>query len=149
MTQNKNAECLADQIAEQFEKQDCSNTTGANTVPGTENQFPNYPKLLDHCGLNITTTRDGVIMPACVPNLESNLVLSNFTESQYSNYLNDSKYTGVGLASEDNWIVVVLTTSSPTGNFAPASNVAGLVLKVGSHCYFLSFLLGFLMVLMS
>lgn len=140
---------MADQIAEQFEKQDCSNTTGADTVPGTENQFPNYPKLLDHCGLNITTTKDGVIMPACVPDLESNLVLSNFTKSQYSNSLNDSKYTGVGLASEDNWIVVVLTTSSPTGNYAPASNVAGLVLKVGCHCYFLSFLLGFLMVLMS
>ncbi|KAL5076152.1 hypothetical protein RYX36_015136 [Vicia faba] len=30
-------------------------------------------------------------------------------------FLNNSKYTGVGLNSEDDWMVLVLTTTTPTG----------------------------------
>lgn len=152
LAENENADCLADEMANQFKNQDCSNTTGADTVPGTEEQFSNYPQLLDHCHLNISVTRGGVIMPACVPNLETSLVLSNFTQSQYSQYLNDSLYIGAGIASEDNWIVVVLTANTPNGSFSPAeanSNVAGPVPKADFHCHFFSSLLAFFMVLMS
>lgn len=89
-------------------------------------------------------------MPACIPNLESNLVLSNFTQSQYTKYLNDSQYTGAGIASEDNWIVVVLTTNTPEGSFAKAdTNFAGLVRKIDFHCHLLPLLLAFLILLMS
>ncbi|XP_051152904.1 uncharacterized GPI-anchored protein At5g19250-like [Andrographis paniculata] len=122
LTKNDRAECLAEKVAEQFKNQPCTNTTGANTVPGTEPQYADFPKLLSKCNLNVTTTRDGQIMPACVPNLEPAVVLSNFTKSQYSGNLNDTQYTGIGIGSEKNWIVVVLTTSTPEGNYALGTN---------------------------
>ncbi|WOG83318.1 hypothetical protein DCAR_0102493 [Daucus carota subsp. sativus] len=123
LTDNDKAECLAEEIAEQFKNTPCSNTTGANTVPGTEPQFSDFPALLNKCKLNVTTTRDGTIMPACVPNLVQDVVLSNYTQSQYAAFLNDTKYTGIGIGSDEDWIVVILTTGTPTGNFATGSSV--------------------------
>ncbi|XP_010486087.1 PREDICTED: uncharacterized GPI-anchored protein At3g06035-like [Camelina sativa] len=117
-SKNENAECLADEIADQFKNKPCTNDTGSFTVPGTEPQFANYPKMLSKCHLNVTDTRDGMVMPACVPRLESSLVLTNFTKTQYSLGLNDSKYTGIGIGKEDNWIVVVLTTNTPEGSYS-------------------------------
>ncbi|KAL1059989.1 hypothetical protein V6Z11_1Z136300 [Gossypium hirsutum] len=105
LTTNENAECLADELAEEFKNQPCTNSTGANTVPGTEPQ-------------------DGAVMPACVPNLAPSLVLTNFTQSQYSGNLNETKYTGIGIGSEGDWIVVVLTTSTTEGNYATATTAA-------------------------
>ncbi|CAN0856630.1 Uncharacterized GPI-anchored protein At3g06035 [Linum grandiflorum] len=125
LTENDNAECLASEIADQFKGQPCTNTTGANTVPGTEPQLPNYPSLLDKCKLNVTNTRDGAVMPACVPNLDPALVLTNFTMSQYSDNLNDTKYTGVGIGTEGDWVVVVLSTSTPDGSFTTFKGAAG------------------------
>ncbi|CAH2054886.1 unnamed protein product [Thlaspi arvense] len=118
LNKNKNAECLADEIADQFKNKPCTNDTGSATVPGNEPQFANYPKILAKCHLNVSDTRDGMIMPACVPRLESTLVLTNFTKSQYSASLNDSKFTGMGIGKEDDWIVVVLTTSTPEGSYS-------------------------------
>ncbi|PPS02195.1 hypothetical protein GOBAR_AA18457 [Gossypium barbadense] len=90
LTTNENAECLADELAEEFKNQPCTNSTGANTVPGTEPQFANYPNILAKCHLNVSVTRDGAVMPACVPNLAPSLVLTNFTQSQYSENLNET-----------------------------------------------------------
>uniref|UniRef100_A0A5B7A0B1 Uncharacterized GPI-anchored protein At5g19230-like domain-containing protein n=1 Tax=Davidia involucrata TaxID=16924 RepID=A0A5B7A0B1_DAVIN len=104
-------------MTDQFKNQPCTNTTGSNTVPGTEPQFSNYPSLLAKCHLNVTSTRDGAILPACIPNLVLYLVLSNFTQYQYFDYLNDTKFTGAGIGYEDNWIVVALTMSTPGGSF--------------------------------
>ncbi|KAM6545382.1 hypothetical protein CsatB_026118 [Cannabis sativa] len=120
LVKNDNAECLADELSEQFQNRPCTNATGANTVPGTEPQFANYPNILTKCRLNVSNTRDGAVLPACVPNLDSSLVLTNFTRSQYSNYLNDTKFSGIGIGSEDNWIIVVLTTNTAEGSFVPA-----------------------------
>ncbi|KAI3948098.1 hypothetical protein MKX01_014697 [Papaver californicum] len=146
-TENDKAECLADKFADQFKKQPCTNTTGSFTVPGTEPQFTNYPQLLAKCQLNINDTRNGVIMPVCVPRLDPTLVLTNFTQSQYSAYLNDTKYTGVGVGSKDDWIVMVLTTNSPGGAFT-ASGSAALAPNKGLKFLLIS-LLGFFLVLCS
>ncbi|KAH1096292.1 hypothetical protein J1N35_013213 [Gossypium stocksii] len=124
LTTNENAECLADELAEEFKNQPCTNSTGANTVPGTEPQFANYPNILAKCHLNVSVTRDGAVMPACVPNLAQSLVLTNFTQSQYSENLNETKYTGIGIGSEGDWIVVVLTTNTAEGNYATATTTA-------------------------
>ncbi|KAK7280175.1 hypothetical protein RJT34_25237 [Clitoria ternatea] len=143
LSRNKNADCLAEKIADQFKKQPCTNSTGANTVPGTEPQFSNYPDLLTKCHLAISNTRDGSVMPACVPKLVPNLVLANFTKSLYSDNLNDTTYTGIGIGSEDNWIVVVLTTNTPAGNFAPyTSNGANLISRSGLIFCSVLFLVG-------
>ncbi|XP_057762524.1 uncharacterized GPI-anchored protein At3g06035-like [Arachis stenosperma] len=122
LTKNENANCLANEMADQFKDQPCTNSTGANTVPGTEPQFPNYPQHLRKCHLNVSNTRDGSVMPACVPGLVPSLVLDNFTRSLYSGNLNDSKYTGIGIGSEDDWIVVVLTTNTSEGSFVPGTD---------------------------
>ncbi|KAF9605478.1 hypothetical protein IFM89_017497 [Coptis chinensis] len=145
LNENNNADCLADKIADQFKNQPCTKTTGANTVPGTENQFSNFPDLLGKCHLNLTNTVDGTIMPACVPNLVPSVVLTNFTESQYSGNLNKPKYTGIGIGSEGDWIVVVLSTSNTNGSFVPAANTASIASHVPkfSLIYLLSLFLGF------
>ncbi|KAL0876472.1 hypothetical protein Bca101_026177 [Brassica carinata] len=137
LTHNNNAECLADELADQFKNQPCTNTTGPASVPGSQPGFPDFPKFLTKCRLNPTATRDGEIMPACVPNLDATLVLSNFTKSRYNKNLNDSKFTGIGIASDDNWIVVILTTNTTEGGFTPAtkdSNSGAFTVRVnGVH----------------
>lgn len=149
LTKSERAECLASEVADQFKNQPCTNTTGSNTVPGTEPRIPNFQNLLTKCHLNLTTTRDGQILPACVPKLDSALVLSNFTKSQYSLYLNDTKFSGVGIGSEDDWIVVVLTTSTPEGNYGVGSNVDNGGAGIGSgHLGYLLLLLVGILVLM-
>ncbi|KAJ0238609.1 hypothetical protein HA466_0237890 [Hirschfeldia incana] len=120
LTQDDNADCLADEIADQFKNRPCTNTTISASVPGSEPQFPNYPNLLKKCHLNVTAMRDSVILPACVSNHDQSLVLSNFTKSEYLKNLNDSKFTGIGIGSDDNWVVVVLTTTTSEGSFSPA-----------------------------
>ncbi|PIA30806.1 hypothetical protein AQUCO_05400123v1 [Aquilegia coerulea] len=148
LIENKNAECFAEQLAEQFKKQPCTNTTGSNAILGTEPQLSNYPDLLKKCHLNLTNTRDGVIMPACVPNLDQGLVLTNFTETHYNANLNDTKYTGVGIGSENDWIVVVLSTNTADGSFVPAGpdNSAALVPKLKLIYLLFSLCLGFVLV---
>ncbi|KAE8712443.1 ADP-glucose pyrophosphorylase family protein [Hibiscus syriacus] len=142
LTKNDNAECLADKLADGFKNQPCTNSTGANTVPGTEPQFPNYPNLLAKCHLNASVTRDGAVMPACVPNLIPSLVLTNFTQSQYSDNLNETKYTGIGIGSDGDWIVVVLTTSTAEGNYATATTTTSAASPISktSAIYHLLFL---------
>ena len=119
LTENENAACLAEQIAEQFKGQSCNNATGEDTVPGTEPQFPNYPQLLDSCHLNISNTRDGVILPDCVPDSNSTIAYHNYTTltSQYFQYLNDSKFVSAGVTLEDSWFVLVLATNTTSGSF--------------------------------
>ena len=79
---------------------------------------------IDKCDINMNTTTDGVILPICVPKLEPTVVLSNYTHNDiYAKFLNNSKYTGVGLNSEDDWMVLVLTTTTPTGTFSAATSL--------------------------
>lgn len=121
LKESDNAECVADEVADKMENQPCTRTNGVNVLPGSQLQFSNYPDALKKCKIDINTTTESVILPACVPHRVSTLVLSNYTESAYSKYLNDSKYTGVGIGSEDDWMVVVLTTNTPAGSFVNAA----------------------------
>ncbi|XP_059654433.1 uncharacterized GPI-anchored protein At3g06035 [Cornus florida] len=131
LAKNDNAECLADEIADKLEDQPCTRAIG--TVP----EFSNYPDALKKCHSNVKTTKDGVILPVCVPNRVPTLVLTNYTHSPYATYLNKSKYTGVGIGSEDDWMVVVLATNTPAGNFVSGAGLAGMV----GVCHFLLSLL--------
>lgn len=114
LVKNHKAECLAEELADKFEHQPCT-----TAIPATQSlQLANYPRILRDCKVDINYTRDGVVMQVCVPNRVPTLVLTNFTQSHYSRYLNDSKYTGVGVGSEEDWVVAVLSTSTPEGSFS-------------------------------
>ncbi|KAI4301808.1 hypothetical protein L6164_035052 [Bauhinia variegata] len=118
------ASCLADEIAEDLEDEPCENVNRyAPDVAGGNLRFPNFEKRVDKCDIDVNTTTDGVILPVCVPKLVPTVVLSNYTHSdRYARYLNNTKYTGIGLGSEDDWMVIVLTSNTPPGSFsAPAS----------------------------
>lgn len=107
---NEKASCLADKIAERvLENQPCS--ANANSI-----QLSNYPDFLQYCGVDVTHVRDGLVLPVCVPKLVPNLVLADYTKTQRANYIKDLKFTGAGIASEDNWMVVVLSTNNPEGS---------------------------------
>ncbi|KAF5739850.1 hypothetical protein HS088_TW12G01061 [Tripterygium wilfordii] len=124
LAKNNNANCLADEIADDLEDQPCSPT--ASTTP----QLSSYRDQLSKCKIDPNTTTDAVVLPVCVRDLVPTLVLTNYTRTRYARYLNDSKYTRVGVGSEDDWMVVILTTDTPTGSFtngAAAMAAAALV----------------------
>ncbi|XP_018841777.1 uncharacterized GPI-anchored protein At5g19250-like [Juglans regia] len=140
LVKNGKADCLADEIADELEDESCTSTTnGASIVPSSNTRLSDLPKHLDKCKINANSTADATIMPVCVPDLVPTLVLTNYTHTALAKYLNNSKYTGVGVGSEDNWMVVVLTTNTPTGSF---SGALSLVPKVGFGHYMVSSLLG-------
>ncbi|KAF8388048.1 hypothetical protein HHK36_026714 [Tetracentron sinense] len=152
LADNDNADCIAEEIADQLKKQPCTKSTGANSAPGTELQFSNFIPQLDKCHLNITSTKDGIILSVCVPELEQDrdrdLVLSNFTHTKHSRYLNSTKYSGAGIGSEEDWIVVILTTNTPHGSFE-SENGAIPVSKVGLTYLLLSFMSVFFLILVN
>ncbi|KAI3669180.1 hypothetical protein L6452_40406 [Arctium lappa] len=119
LSKNDNAECMADEIAEALEDKACSTMAGPSTTTSTtQPRYANYPDVVKKCNIDINTTADGVILPACVPKRVPTLVLTNYTQSSYAAYLNNSRYTGVGIGKENNWVVVVLTTDTPSGTFS-------------------------------
>ncbi|CAB4315592.1 unnamed protein product [Prunus armeniaca] len=140
LVKNDNAGCLADRIADDIEDLPCSSpTNGANILPSSQSPLANLPKHLRKCKIDANSTQDGVILPVCVPKLVPTLVLTNYTHSpKYAKYLNDSRFSGVGVGSEDNWAVVVLASSNPSGNFA---NAAGSLVSMFSFGHYLVFLL--------
>ncbi|PIA44814.1 hypothetical protein AQUCO_01700425v1 [Aquilegia coerulea] len=137
LAENDNADCLADEIADQLEDRPCPTTINSSTP---EAQFSNYPKPLEHCHLSMNNTRDGAILLSCIPGQPKSLTVFNFTDPQYTRYLNKSKFIGAGIGSEDEWIVVVLTTNTPGGSFV-ASSAGNLVFKFGLIYNFLALIL--------
>lgn len=121
LVKNERAGCLAHKLADQLEDRPCVATDASNAIPGTGPQLSNYPNLLSKCDIHINNTRDGVILPVCVHNKVPTLVLTNYTRTAYASYLNDSRFTGAGVGSEDDWMVVILTTSTQQGSFASGS----------------------------
>ncbi|KAA8536879.1 hypothetical protein F0562_029357 [Nyssa sinensis] len=146
LAKNDKAGCLADEIADKLEDEPCPRPVGASALAGTEAQAADYPDILKKCKIDINSTRDGVILPVCVPKRVSTLVLTNYTQSPYARYVNNSKYTGAGIGTEDDWTVLVLATNTPGGSFVSA---AGLVWMVGMGHFLLSLLLGLCLVLVN
>jgi hypothetical protein len=87
-------------------------------------------------------------MPACVPGLVADVVLTNYTKSQYNQYLNDTKYSGVGIANEGDWVVVVLSTSTGPGDFSPAPPGSNWAPSVQPFSQLIVLLVGFVILLM-
>ncbi|KAL5061007.1 hypothetical protein RYX36_032611 [Vicia faba] len=126
LNKNDKASCLADEVAEEIQDTPCEKVSQyyPTSGPGGNQRIPNLQRHIDKCDINMNTTTDGVILPVCVPKLEPTVVLSNYTHNDiYAKFLNNSKYTGVGLNSEDDWMVLVLTTTTPTGTFSAATSL--------------------------
>ncbi|KAJ9180218.1 hypothetical protein P3X46_008490 [Hevea brasiliensis] len=133
---NKEAECLASEVAKDLEEKKCEEASGSNPY-----QLANHTDLLSKCGINVSHSRDGVVLPVCVPNLDSIEVFTNYTRTQFAKYINDSKFAEAGLGCKGNWMVAVLSTATSEGDFAGANS---LVSMIGfGHCL-ISFLLGML-----
>ncbi|KAL9320288.1 hypothetical protein ACSQ67_012127 [Phaseolus vulgaris] len=145
LTEVSKAKCLADEVAEDIEKMPCENVNQfyPSTVSGGGNvNIPNLRKHIEKCHINISTTSDGVILPVCVFKLEPTIVLSNYTHSdRYAQFLNNSKYTGAGLGSENDWMVLVLTTNTVSGSFSASSAVHANAASVGLLLFAFLFLL--------
>ncbi|KAI9100913.1 hypothetical protein K1719_024037 [Acacia pycnantha] len=122
------ASCLASEIADELEDVPCENVRQYYPTAYGIQKFPNFEKHVDKCGINISSTSDDVILPACVAKLEPTVLLSNFTHNNpYASYLNNSLYTGVGLGSEDDWMVLVLTTNTPLALSLPLMLISFLL----------------------
>ncbi|CDY54670.1 BnaAnng13320D [Brassica napus] len=117
---NDKADCVADEIADKLEDEPCTNHTTVSTItPGSvPPRLSTYQDILSECKVDPNSTRDGLILPVCIPNRVPTLVLTNYTHTSYAQYLNDSRYVGAGVGSEKEWMVVVLTTSTPGGSFS-------------------------------
>lgn len=115
LTKHDKADCVADEIADKLDGKSCA----SNTATSVQAQLmSDYPSVLKKCNVDVNTTTDGMILPVCVPHRVATLVLTNYTQSQNAKYLNDSKFTGAGVGTEDDWTVVVLTTAARGGSFA-------------------------------
>ncbi|KAL1350627.1 hypothetical protein HN51_014661 [Arachis hypogaea] len=140
----KKANCLADEIAEEIEDEPCENVNqfypSTRTGAASSANIPNLQKHVDKCDIDINTTTDGVILPVCVSKLEPTVVLSNYTHSdRYARFLNNSRFTGVGLGSEDDWMVLVLTTNTSSGTFS-ASHAAAATSGIIKHAVSMDFM---------
>lgn len=133
LSTNDNAGCMADEIAESLEHKACGTMSGPSIITSTQPRYANYPDIVKKCNIDFNTTTDGVILPVCVPKRVATLVLTNYTQSSYSSYLNNSRYSGIGIGKEDDWVVVVLTTNTPAGTFSnmAAARLASLSLSWG------------------
>lgn len=119
------AECIADEVADTFQNQPCTNAT--NFTATALSTTPTYTAIMAKCRLNATNanaTGNSQILPTCIPN-QQNLVISDFT-SRYATYLNDTGFSAIGVGSEDDWLVVLLTNM--TGTAINGNGASGLAL---------------------
>lgn len=134
LEERDNPSCLADEIAGDLEDKHCEDFRDYYPVPGSNPKIPNFQKSVEKCKININTTKDAVIMPVCVPDLDSDALFSNYTKnSNFTKYLNNSKYTIAGVASEEDWMVLIISTGTASGDFSSATSLlAGAYWK--GHC---------------
>lgn len=88
------------------------------------------------CEVNLNHTVDGVILPVYVPNSADKLMLTNCTHSQAPKYLDNATYTRVGLATNEDCLVIALGTDAISGSYSAGLS---LVPHIG-WVYWLGFL---------
>ncbi|KAJ6413951.1 hypothetical protein OIU84_006705 [Salix udensis] len=132
-TKNKKANCLANEIADRLD-QPCDQTTRVDQI-----KLDSYAdQLMDCTGTNHVT--DAVLMPVCAADKADEVaLLHNYTRrNQYKKSIKDSSYTGAGVGSNDNWMVVVLNKNTSTWSSSAGTN--GLVSGAGAVSLFLGIL---------
>ncbi|KAK7391987.1 hypothetical protein VNO78_20413 [Psophocarpus tetragonolobus] len=135
LDEREKASCLAEEIAEDLEKTKCEDFRDYYPLPGYTSKIPNFQKNVEKCKININTTREGVVMPVCVPDLDSDNLFSNYTKSnRYTKYLNNSKYKIAGIGSEEDWMVIIISTNTSSGDFSSATSL----LASSSKAHFLA-----------
>ncbi|XP_027367570.1 uncharacterized GPI-anchored protein At3g06035-like isoform X2 [Abrus precatorius] len=124
LEKSSKASCVASKIADDLEDKHCEDFRDYYPAPGTNPKIPTFQDSVRKCMININTTKDGVVMPVCVPNLEPDALFSNYTKpNRYTKYLNNSKYTIAGIASEDDWMVLIISTNTSSGDFSSANSL--------------------------
>ncbi|XP_031281460.1 uncharacterized GPI-anchored protein At5g19250-like [Pistacia vera] len=135
LTENKNAKCVAEKIAEDLEDYKCNSTNGVNTPVSTQQQFATE-KIIKKCKILPESTKEGVILSVCVHKLVPSLVFTNFTYTyKYTKFLKSSNYTGAGLGCSDDWMVLVLTTNTVGGNFTTSGAISFGLRKINGLSY--------------
>lgn len=120
---------MAKKIAKDLEDYKCNATNGVNTPVSTQQSFAT-DKILSECKILAESTKEGVILSVCVPDLVPSLVFTNFTYTyKYTKFLKSANYTGAGLGCAEDWMVLVLTTNTTGGNFTPTSGASSLGLR--------------------
>ncbi|KAE8684999.1 NAD(P)-binding Rossmann-fold superfamily protein [Hibiscus syriacus] len=126
-TKNKNAHCVAKKIVDEMDDDDHPCTNPSSSSSGNKGtRLSDYPRAVSKCHIDTNTTSGAVVLPVCVANLVPTLVLTNFTRTHFSRYINDSSFTGIGISSEDDWIVVVLASNTQSGSLASGASSHGL-----------------------
>lgn len=142
LSPNAGATCLAKQVLTHYENTACTNSTGLDTVPGQEQDYPNFPNWLSSCNIPIDNAKDGQILPDCVPAASTSVVdtaFSNYTHSSGASYINETSYVSAGAAFANDWFVLVLATNSSTGSYQQTS---GASLSPASLIFLLCSILG-------
>ncbi|XP_022938132.1 uncharacterized GPI-anchored protein At3g06035-like [Cucurbita moschata] len=129
---NAKAYCIAEKIAEVDKDHPCNITTANSTVTARHlSQIENFEHYAEKCKVDLNTTADAIVMPVCVPDMVEPMLLANYTQTQYAQYLNNSKFVGAGLGVDVDWMVVILTTAEHGGSFA-GSGAGSVVASMGA-----------------
>ncbi|KAH7284433.1 hypothetical protein KP509_34G054100 [Ceratopteris richardii] len=118
---NPGASCMAEKFLQRYENTPCTNSTGLDTIPGEEPNYPDYPSWLSECDITTDRVKDGRVLPDCVPagvdsNSFASVAVQNYTQSA-NETISSPEYTSAGVASGKNWYVVVLATNTSSGDY--------------------------------
>eukprot|EP00250_Pteridium_aquilinum_P032767 c4661_g1_i1 orf=199-792(+) len=128
LSTNAGATCVAKKLLGQYESTACSNSTGLDTVPGQEPNYPDFPTWLSDCSVTVDRVKDALILPDCVP---SGVAASDLTSTAVTNYtesvaskgaIGNANYTSAGVASAKDWYILILATKSSSGDYLQSAS---------------------------
>ncbi|KAH7278838.1 hypothetical protein KP509_38G058500 [Ceratopteris richardii] len=121
LTMNEGASCVAQRLLQEYESKPCTNSTGLDTVPGEEPNYPDFPTWLSDCGVGTDRVKDALILPDCIPSgVDSSsfvaVALENFTLSA-NETIASAGYSSAGVAAGKDWFIVILATNTSSGDY--------------------------------